>query len=141
MNNNLTLAKRTPVNKNDVHRIMSSTSSWESRYREIMILGKKLANMPHELQTEKNKVLGCESNVWLQIYSENERYFFIIGSDAKIVKGLIVIILSQINGLTANEIKQVNIGETFKALNITGQLSASRTDGINAILNKIYEQI
>ena len=38
---------------------------WDDRYRYVIELGRKLAPLPDVARTEKNKVQGCASQVWL----------------------------------------------------------------------------
>src|SRR5678809_1314181 len=40
-------------------------SDWTERYQYLIDLGRKLPPFPPELQTEGNKVHGCQSQVWL----------------------------------------------------------------------------
>ena len=39
----------------------------EERYRFLIDLGKDLEGLPDALKTEENRVLGCQSRVWLDV--------------------------------------------------------------------------
>jgi len=116
--------------------------SWQDKYREIMLLGKKLPVLPSELKVESALVNGCESNVWLYMEFNNEESKLLItaDSDTRIVKGLVSIILYLYSDLTPNEILAIDANKEFEDMSLLKHLSPSRGNGIKAILNSIYEQ-
>lgn len=118
-----------------------SKNAWQDKYRDIMLLGKELPKLPNELKIDNVKVHGCESNVWLYIdFDENEERLVVSAdSDTRIVKGLIFIICSMVNGLTIDEFKRINIQSEFESLGLIQHLSPSRGNGILAIAQKISD--
>lgn len=122
-----------------VEETLRNAKSWESRYREIMLLGKQLPKLSDELKTSDYLVKGCESNVWLHyVYdSESEKYHFAADSDAKIVKGLVLIVLVLFNKKTESEIADLNYTAFFNEIDLLKHLSASRSNGITAIIQQI----
>ena len=72
------------------------------------------------MKTDKNKVNGCASQVWLDMnwnISNNSKVFNIEGdSDALIVKGLIAILLSLYKGKTLVEAQAVDPRVEFECL-------------------------
>lgn len=136
-----TISKSFSVSFTDVKSSMNSASSWETRYRNIMLLGKHLKMMPSQWQTDTNKVAGCESNVWLIHGEQNDHHYFVLWSDSKIVKGLIAILLSLINGKTQQQIEELDLVESLNSLGVGSQLSASRTNGLNAIMTQIKSSV
>ncbi|WP_449360910.1 SufE family protein, partial [Alishewanella longhuensis] len=63
---------------------------------------------------------GCESRAWLLHYYDNssDKHYFVLDSEARIVKGLLAIMLSFVNGLSQQELKQLDIQRAFDALNL-----------------------
>lgn len=118
-----------------------SKNAWQDKYRDIMLLGKQLPKLPNELKIDDAKVHGCESNVWLYIdFDESEERLVVSAdSDTRIVKGLILIICSMVNGLTIDEFKRINIQSEFESLGLIQHLSPSRGNGILAIAQKISD--
>ncbi|MDE3271351.1 SufE family protein [Pseudoalteromonas sp. G4] len=118
-----------------------SKNAWQDKYRDIMLLGKQLPKLPNELKIDNAKVHGCESNVWLYIdFDESEERLVVSAdSDTRIVKGLIFIICSMVNGLTIDEFKRINIQSEFESLGLIQHLSPSRGNGILAIAQKISD--
>ena len=113
--------------------------SWQDKYREIMLLGKKLPNLPEALKVDSAKVNGCESNVWLYIDFDETAQKLVLSadSDTRIVKGLIYIIATLVNGCTLEEYARISIQEEFDELGLIQHLSASRGNGIRAITEEI----
>jgi len=120
-----------------------SKKGWEDRYRFIMQLGKRLPGYPEEYRTDDHLVPGCDSTVWLCYKLRNQHgdntLEFSIASNARIIKGLSVILLSYYNGKIATEINNSNIQETFEALGLSKHLSPSRNNGLLAINQRIID--
>ena len=119
-----------------------SKRGWEDRYRFIMQLGKELPDYPDEHRTDEHLVPGCDSTVWLcyeLINKDSNTLQFSICSNARIIKGLSVILLSYYNEKTTSEIKNSNIQETFEALGLSKHLSPSRNNGLLAINQRIID--
>jgi len=112
--------------------------SWDSKHREIMLSSKKLTRMPVQLRTGESLINGCESSAWLS-YSVNQagEYHFSADSEAKVIRGLLYIVLAKYNGLTLSQIEDVNIDDYFTQLGLMQHLSPSRGNGLIAIVNKI----
>ncbi|TMP06248.1 SufE protein [Pseudoalteromonas sp. S3178] len=113
--------------------------AWQQKYREIMLLGKTLPALPDVLKTEDVLVPGCESKVWMFVeFDLKENTLVVIGdSDTRIVKGLLAIILALYNGLTPEQVVNINAYEEFDKLGLISHLSASRGNGIKAMVDKI----
>jgi cysteine desulfuration protein SufE len=118
---------------------LKSKSTWQDKYREIMLLGKQLPSLPDQLKIESAKVSGCESNVWLHIgFDDKEQHLLVSAdSDTRIVKGLIYIITSLVNGCTIEQFQNLDIQNEFDELGLTQHLSPSRGNGIRAIAKEI----
>ena len=122
-----------------VSKNIESSASWQQKYREIMLLGKTLPPLADILKTDDALVQGCESKVWMFVeFDLTENALVVIGdSDTRIVKGLLALILALYNGLTPEEVLNVNAYEEFEKLGLISHLSASRGNGIKAMVEKI----
>ncbi|MBE8162773.1 MAG: SufE family protein [Bdellovibrionaceae bacterium] len=111
--------------------------SWEDKYKHIIQLGKTLTPLQEKLKTEDNIVKGCQSQVWLvaSINSQN-KIEFKGDSDAIIVKGLLALVLSVYNGLSASEVLATE-PLFLKKLQLSEHLSPSRSNGLFAMIKKI----
>jgi len=122
----------------DIMSIFSKVKGWDSRHREIMLLGKTLPRLDISLRNEKTIITGCESRAWLHAEkSINGVYTFTADSDAKIIRGLLVIVLAAFNNKTAKIIHEIDITDYFSTLGLIQHLSPSRGNGLLAIVDKI----
>ncbi len=116
--------------------------SWESKHRQIMLLGKSLSRMDKALRTESRLITGCESAAWLDIKQTPDGTFIIQGdSDAKIIRGLMAIVFSAFNKKCAEQILAFDIQQYFEQLGLVKHLSPSRGNGLLAIVEKIKSSV
>lgn len=134
----LTLALDTDVST--TIQQFENAGNWQERYRQIMLLGKMLPKQPDELRNESAQVKGCESNAWLYHSKIEGKHYFVADSDARIVKGLITLLLIACNGKTSAEIALFDLRPYFKQLGLEGQLSPSRTNGLLALAKAIKNE-
>ncbi len=126
--------------ENEIIERFSNTKGWDSRHREIMLLGKKLPRLDKSLRDEDSLIAGCESLAWIKATrSEQGRYHFDADSDAKIIRGLLLIVLAALNNKSAEQIQQFNIEHYFEQLGLLQHLSPSRGNGLLAIVDKIKQ--
>ncbi|WP_394131836.1 SufE family protein [Shewanella maritima] len=119
--------------------LIEQAPNWQEKYRQIMLVGKKLPSLPTEFQLEQAQVKGCESQAWLYHHQHDKQHYFLASSDARIVKGLIALLLAATQGKTSEELGRFNIEQYFTQLGLDGQLSPSRTNGINALNQAIID--
>ncbi|CAM3134669.1 cysteine desulfurase sulfur acceptor subunit CsdE [Vibrio rarus] len=123
--------------EDDIVAQMSLCQGWEKRYRQVIQWGKKLPVMPEELKAEQVLVAGCESQVWLVGQQVGGVWQFCADSDARIVRGLIALVLTVFNGKTSQQIQQFDIESYFESLGLIQHLSPSRGNGLKAIVEQI----
>jgi sulfur transfer protein SufE len=114
-----------------------NNKSWDKRYRLIIQLGKKLAPFPEEKKTLEYQIDGCESVAWFHSFLDDDRVYFQMDSDARIVKGLMMILQIIFQGKTSSEIKEIDHHFIFGKLGLLQHLSPSRTNGLLAIVKKM----
>lgn len=118
-----------------------AAKGWENQYRLIIQLGKLLPALPAEWQTEENRLKGCESQAWLKgEKSEDGCWHFACDSDARIVRGLIAIVLAALNHQSAEAIQAFDMEAYFTELGLEKHLSPSRGNGLRAIVLAIQDQ-
>lgn len=109
---------------------------WQDRYREIIRLGRELPALPEEHRLDKNKVKGCQSQVWIHAWADNGRVYYVADSDASIVKGLISLVLDAYSGQPFDDI--IATPASFvDALGFGQHLSQSRANGLSAMLKQV----
>ncbi|MNR16775.1 Sulfur acceptor protein CsdE [compost metagenome] len=124
-----------------IRQQFAAAHGWENQYRLIIQLGKQLPVLPAEWQTEEHRLKGCESQAWLKgEKSEDGCWHFACDSDARIVRGLIVIVLAALNHQPSAAIQAFDMEGYFTELGLEKHLSPSRGNGLRSIVLAIREQ-
>jgi len=123
----------------DVFDSFEFLDDWEDRYGYIIDLGKSLPNFPEAERNEGNYVHGCQSQVWLvHKYDESTNtLYFMIDSDAIIVKGLAAIVLVTLNAKSPQAITAMDVEATFEKIDLMRHISPTRGNGLRAMLELI----
>lgn len=126
---------------NDIRADFELLDDWEDRYRYLIELGRGLDDMPDAEKTETNKVRGCASQVWLATRvepGENGPRLVIRGdSDAHIVKGLVAVLLSLVDGRSARDILAIDAHKAFGELGLGEHLTPQRSNGFAAMVARV----
>jgi cysteine desulfuration protein SufE len=112
---------------------------WEQRARLLMQWGERLQPLSENERSEANRVSGCESQVWLVAERKNEVWQFRAASDARLIRGLLAVLLARVEGLNSTELQQLDLSDWFNQLGLARQLSPSRSNGLNAVLQRMRE--
>ncbi len=114
---------------------------WEDRYRYVIDLGRAMEPLDDGLKVAATKVDGCASQVWLVPVIKGQGtsalFTFHGDSDAMIVRGLIAVLVAMFNGLTVKEVLAVDAGGELARLGLDQHLSAQRSNGLRAMLERI----
>ncbi|SED18191.1 Cysteine desulfuration protein SufE [Pseudomonas mohnii] len=112
---------------------------WEQRARLLMQWGERLPALSDADKVDANRVHGCESQVWLVGVLHDGHWQFSANSDARLIRGLVALLLARVNGLSAVELQQVDLPDWFNQLGLGRQLSPSRSNGLNAVLQRMRD--
>ena len=127
------------ITSDDIVEKMATFRGWEDRYRQVIQWGKKLPQMPEELKSEQVTVAGCESQVWLVAQQDGDVWHFCADSDARIVRGLIALVMAAFDGKTSQQIQAFDIDDYFAKIGLIDHLSPSRGNGLKAIVEQIKQ--
>jgi cysteine desulfuration protein SufE len=111
-------------------------TDWEDRYKRIIEYGKQLPPINENLKTEKNKLSGCQSQVWINAKLSDGKIIFEADSDASIVKGLIALLIKVYSNRSPDEILS-NPPDYFRRIGIDSHLSPTRKNGLGAMMKQI----
>jgi cysteine desulfuration protein SufE len=117
----------------------SQPQGWEQRARLLMQWGDRLPPLSDGEKTDEHLVHGCESKVWLVGDIADGHWQFRAASDARLIRGLVALLLARVNGLSAADLDQVDLPGWFQQLGLARQLSPSRSNGLNAVLQRMRE--
>ena len=115
---------------------------WDDRYRYLIELGRTLEPLTDNERTDRNKVQGCASQVWLATDvkpngSGGPVLRFVGDSDAHIVRGLIAVLFALYSGKNARDILSTNAIALFEKLGLRDHLTPQRSNGFRSMVNRI----
>jgi cysteine desulfuration protein SufE len=116
---------------------------WEDRYRYLIELGRGLPPFPEALRTDANKVRGCVSQVWLASALKRGAngagpvLEFQGDSDAHIVRGLVAVLFTLIQGRTPEQILGADAKALFAELGLAEHLTPQRSNGFFSMVERI----
>ncbi|WP_426156095.1 SufE family protein [Pseudomonas sp. TSRC2-2] len=128
-----------PVDAAEALQTFQNAAGWEQRARLLMQFGDRLPALDDAQKSDTNRVHGCESQVWLVGELRDGHWQFRASSDARMIRGLVALLLLRVNGLSAADLQQVDLPEWFNQLGLSRQLSPSRSNGLNAVLQRMNE--
>lgn len=127
------------ITATDIVDTLGFFDSWEDRYKYIIDLGRELPEFDAAKKTGDNLIRGCQSQVWLDSHTIDGHIWFDVDSDAFIVKGLLGVVLAAYNGATPEAILEFDIDAYFDQLDLMKHLSATRGNGLRAMVKRIRE--
>lgn len=115
----------------------SDIDDWMDRYSYIIDLGNSLPEIDDSKKTPSNLIEGCQSRVWLDASLDEEgRVYFTADSDAIIVKGIISLLISVLNGHTPDEILNADL-HFINDIGLGEHLSPTRSNGLVAMVKQM----
>lgn len=110
---------------------------WMDRYSYIIDLGNSLPAIDESKKTPSNLIEGCQSRVWLDAELDDAGLVhFTADSDAIIVKGIISLLISVLNGSTPDEILDADL-HFINDIGLGEHLSPTRSNGLVAMVKQM----
>ncbi|GIX08702.1 SufE family protein [Elioraea sp.] len=110
---------------------------WLDRYEQVIDWGRALPPFPAAWREPSRRVEGCQSQVWLASRLADGRLWLAGASDAAIVQGLVAMLLRIYSGRTPEEILAADAGGFLQEMDLIGNLSANRGNGVAALIRRI----
>lgn len=121
----------------DIIAEFADIEDWLDRYAMIIDLGNQLPPIPDSLKTPDRLIEGCQSRVWLDsILDDSGHVHFTADSDAIIVKGIISMLISVLDGHTPREILDADL-HFIDDIGLGEHLSPTRANGLLAMVKQI----
>ncbi|MEM7576178.1 MAG: SufE family protein [Planctomycetota bacterium] len=129
----------TPLDLDEVRENFAFFDNWEDRFTYLIDLGKKLPDFPEPLRDEPHRVHGCQSNVWLDLQTNDNKLHLLAVSDAHIVNGLIAVLRSLYHGQPVDQVPTLDAEQLFRGLGLDEHLSPTRRNGLHAMIQRIRQ--
>lgn len=113
---------------------------WQQQYRLITQWGKLVTPKP-DMRTPENLVKGCELPVWLAHQLIDGRHYFAVDCDSRVINGLAVLVLVQVNGRTTESLTDIGLESCLQRLGLGKHLTPSRNNGLKAIIGRIHQLV
>ena len=110
----------------EIKQILSIISDPVEKLEMVMDLGAHIAPVPDNAVC--SEISGCASRV--EICRVDNHFYGV--ADSALVRGVVAIIISMVDGKTPDEIKQMDLSQMFADLNIN--LGAGRLNGVNSMI-------
>jgi cysteine desulfuration protein SufE len=125
---------------NEIIDIFELLGDWDQRYQYLIELGEKMPTMPQNLKTDGNKVKGCMSEVWISAYMDDGKVKFHGDSDTSVIKGILALLISLCDKLSAEQILALDMDEIFMGLQLDEHLSPNRHVGVYAMFDLMKQK-
>ena len=123
----------------NIEQQLGETKHWEERYRLIIQAGKNLPEPSEEEFATMQSIPGCEVQVWFKFTEKTDRTFhFQAYSEARIMNGLLWILLQRVENQTAEALHQFDLTAYFNKLGIAQRLSSTRLNGLKHIEKMLH---
>ncbi len=123
----------------DLVKRFTHFTNWKDRYKYLIDMGKTLQSMPDQFKTEKNRIHGCQSQVWIHVEEKNSVLYIKATSDSAIVAGLIALLLKIYSGRSAKEITEMPL-EFLAEIGLIQHLSPNRSTGLYHMIKRIQAE-
>lgn len=116
---------------------------WEDQCQYLIELGEELPDLKEDEKNKLNLVPGCQSRVWfVPALGESQsaggpEIEIRAKSDARIVDGLIVVLLSLANHRDAKSVLETDFQDAFAKLGLETHLVPQRRNGLHAMVRRL----
>lgn len=102
---------------------------WSEKYQYMIELGQKLPSLDDKYKIEKNKIKGCQSSVWLNVYEKDSLIFFEADSDSTFVKGEIALLIQVLSGQRPDDIINAEL-KFIDKIGLRQHIAVTRANGL-----------
>lgn len=111
----------------------------KQKYQQLLWYATKLEPMPEADKNPNNKVHGCVSQVFITADYSDGKVIYHGDSDAQLVKGLVGLLITGLNGLSPTEILAVT-PDFIEATGLNVSLTPSRANGFYNIFKLMQKK-
>ena len=112
---------------NEIKNALSLVEDPVEKLEMVMDFGKSLENVPDD--ADCSEILGCTS--FVEICRHGNKFYGV--ADSAMVRGIVAIMLSLVDGKSVEEIKKIDFIGEFNSLNLN--FGAARLNGIQSMIS------
>ena len=107
------------------------------KFEYLIEIGKNNKGLLNSYKIDKNLIIGCASKSWVICYQKDSLFFIEIDSEAHIVRGLLSILQTAINGKKKSEIINTNGIQILSDIGLGNSITSQRMNGFLSALKTI----
>lgn len=113
-------------------------ADWSERTKHLLALGRALPDADPSHLTEANRVVGCQSRVWIyeSASSTPDALTFAAYSDSLLMRGVIAIALRIYNGASCDEIIRRD-ADALMRIGLDSYLAPGRSNGLHLLVKRM----
>lgn len=112
---------------------------WQIRYTGILKLGRAVQEKP-DIRLKQYEIQGCESKLWVKSTLIDDKMYYCVDSESRIIRGLASLLLLQVNAKPLAEIQTFRAKKFLNAFNLDKHISPSRNNGLSLLLESIQKK-
>ena len=136
-----TTQKVSSSSDDELMKALCNARAWEQKSRLLMQWGREASTQNVDLRRDDYRVHGCESATWISGKEVHDRWHFVADSEARLVRGLLCLVLSRVNEKSSAEILNMDLLDELNRAGLSAHLSASRNNGIVAVVQQIQKMV
>ena len=119
--------------QNEIIEEFSLYDEWLDKYEYIIGLSEDLPAIDPQKRTDKYKIEGCQSSVWVASELRDNKVYYTADSDAIITKGIIALLIRVMSGRPAEELANIDL-YYIDEIGLGENLSPTRSNGLRAMV-------
>lgn len=108
------------------------------QYSYLLVKAQELPEMTSLMRSDEALVPGCQSQVWLYVWTENDRLYFDADSDTLILRGVLMLLKDLLYGEKLSEVRSLDV-RLFSETELTATFTSDRNTGVRSILRLIRD--
>ncbi len=120
--------------------IFDLLGDWDQRYQYLIEMGENMPVLDDHYKIDDNLVKGCMSQVWISAEMQDQTVAFKGDSDTAVIKGILALLISLCEGLTARQILEIDMDDVFRSLKLDKHLSPNRHLGVYAMFELMKQK-
>ncbi|RUO41704.1 hypothetical protein CWE22_05975 [Pseudidiomarina aestuarii] len=129
------------LNETDLSEQARLIGGREQSMRYLVQLSRSTPALSDTERSPENERFGCEARVWMTVnYTAEGRLQLGVDSEARIVKALLLIIASALDGATRAQVAAYDLDAHLQRVGLGAFLTASRRNGLRSVVQAIKER-
>ena len=107
----------------------------DAKYMHLFQLGLDLPQLDPALKTEANQVRGCQSDLWFNLYRQDDRLHLAAESDSMVIQGIAALLVRIVEGCRLEDMEGLSL-DFIDRLEIW-KLPSQRNNSLAAMLEHL----